>query len=111
MVQRLRFRSLRLQFRSARRFDPPARYGSRCCPCDARSPDCEAEFEYDDRRYRCLLLVPVADPRRARRGLSGLRPEGQPTMSTLTLSQAQTIVTTALAHARGKEFQPLAVLV
>ena len=32
-------------------------------------------------------------------------------MSALTLSQAQTIVTTALAHARGAKFQPLAVLV
>ena len=32
-------------------------------------------------------------------------------MSALTLSQAQTIVTTALAHARGQKFQPLAVLV
>jgi uncharacterized protein GlcG (DUF336 family) len=32
-------------------------------------------------------------------------------MSTLTLSHAQTIVTTALAHARGEKFQPLAVLV
>ena len=32
-------------------------------------------------------------------------------MSALTLSQAQTIVTTALAHAREKGFQPLAVLV
>jgi uncharacterized protein GlcG (DUF336 family) len=30
-------------------------------------------------------------------------------MATLTLSQAQTIVTTALAHARGEKFQPLAV--
>ena len=32
-------------------------------------------------------------------------------MSALTLSQAQTIVTTALAHARAEKFQPLAVLV
>ena len=32
-------------------------------------------------------------------------------MSALTLEQAQTIVTTALAHARAEKFQPLAVLV
>jgi uncharacterized protein GlcG (DUF336 family) len=32
-------------------------------------------------------------------------------MSALTLTQAQTIVTTALAHARGQKLQPLAVLV
>ena len=32
-------------------------------------------------------------------------------MSALTLVQAQTIVTTALSHARGAKFQPLAVLV
>jgi uncharacterized protein GlcG (DUF336 family) len=32
-------------------------------------------------------------------------------MSALTLVQAQTIVATALAHARGAKFQPLAVLV
>jgi len=32
-------------------------------------------------------------------------------MSALTLTQAQTIVTAALAHARGQKFQPLAVLV
>jgi uncharacterized protein GlcG (DUF336 family) len=32
-------------------------------------------------------------------------------MSAITLSQAQTIVTTALAHAREKGFQPLAVIV
>jgi len=32
-------------------------------------------------------------------------------MSAITLNQAQTIVTTALAHAREKGFQPLAVIV
>jgi uncharacterized protein GlcG (DUF336 family) len=32
-------------------------------------------------------------------------------MSAITLSQAQTIITTALAHAREKGFQPLAVIV
>jgi uncharacterized protein GlcG (DUF336 family) len=32
-------------------------------------------------------------------------------MSALTLSQAQTVVTAALAHARAHKFQPLAVLV
>ena len=32
-------------------------------------------------------------------------------MSVLTLSQAQTILTTALAHARAQNFQPLAILV